>query len=167
MDGLLTFEHERSILLDRATYHWVRLETFRFGSARLVSELLSALIAHPRYRDTFATEFAGQGTHLLHGPYRVEHISAATFEPITSLSARKLLQDWANNAGVPVSPEVQAELDTRVFPLLESPMLFQLPDLRPDAQHDWGEVVGVDGFHEIVAIDEGDHVLVLIVAADD
>ncbi|MET9492379.1 hypothetical protein [Nocardia sp. NPDC006630] len=167
MDSPLTFETERSVLLDRGTYHWARLQTFRIDSARPVSELLTALVAHPRYRDHFATAFEGQGIHTLHGPYRVECIAADTFRPISSTSARILLQDWADNAGVPVSREIQAELDTQVFPLLEAPELLQLPDLRPDAQHDWGWVVGVDGFHELVAIDQADRVLTLIVAADD
>ncbi|MEG8183221.1 hypothetical protein [Nocardia terpenica] len=66
-----------------------------------------------------------------------------------------------------MSQQIQAELDTQVFPLLETPRLFQLPDLRPDAQHDWGWVVGVDGFHELVVIDQPDQVLTLVVAADD
>ncbi|WP_327141321.1 hypothetical protein [Nocardia sp. NBC_01327] len=167
MDSALTFDTGRLVLLDRGTYRWVSLKRFRIDSARPVSELLSALVAHPSYRDHFASAFETQGIHTLHGPYRVECITADTFRSINSSSARTLLQDWAGNAGVPVSREVQAELDTQVFPLLEAPELFQLPDLRPDAQHDWGWVVGVDGFHELVAIDQADRVLTLIVAADD
>ncbi|MCP9276794.1 hypothetical protein [Mycolicibacterium arenosum] len=46
-------------------------------------------------------------------------------------------------------------------------VIFELPDLRANAEHDWGYVVGCDGFHEYVCVDRGARELALIVASDD
>ncbi|GAB0105907.1 hypothetical protein JMUB6875_48890 [Nocardia sp. JMUB6875] len=169
MDGVLTFDHELTIHLDPGTYHWISVKVFRFESAQPNHEqLLSALIAHPRYRDHYATDFAEQGTHALHGPYRLDAITADTFTPTTAEAARTLLQDWANTASGSVPVKVQRELDERVFAWLGLGVLYRLPDLRPGAEHDWGWVVGaINGFHELVSIDHKNRILTLVVAADD
>jgi len=46
--------------------------------------------------------------------------------------------------------------------------IYQLPDIRATAQHDWGDVVGMEaGFHEFVIIDRAAGELALVVASDD
>ena len=45
--------------------------------------------------------------------------------------------------------------------------IYELPNIRATAQHDWGEVAGSDGFHEFVVINRENGELALIVASDD
>jgi hypothetical protein len=45
--------------------------------------------------------------------------------------------------------------------------VFELPDLRSIAEHQWGGVVGMNGFLEYVAISADRNQLNLLVASDD
>lgn len=162
----ITFEHERTVHLDQGTHHWVSIKQFRIDPAQPDHSLLAALVADPRYRDHYAGGDAADHDH--HGPYRLEHISAETFQPVGGAAAREVLELWAGDAtgGAP-SAHVQRDLEQHVYPVLVGPSLFHLPDLRPGAEHDWGWVVGQQGFHEFVAVDRVEHIMTLIVASDD
>lgn len=169
VESALTYEHGQVVYLDKGTYHWVSLKRFHIDQDLTDGELLSALIAHWAYHDHYAGEDAiKQDHHSLHGPYRLECITAETFQPARPAVAHALLQAWAEEAtaGSPSAP-VQSELDAKVYPLLEAVALYQLPGLRPEAEHDWGWVVGKEAFLEYVSIARTGRVLTLIVAADD
>ena len=43
----------------------------------------------------------------------------------------------------------------------------QLPNLRPESEHEWGRVVGSEALIEYVAIDRDGRRLSVVVAADD
>jgi hypothetical protein len=93
-----------------------------------------------------------QDHHSLHGPYRLECISADSFRPARPAVVHALVQASADAATNDApSLHVQQELDRRVYPPIETDSLWELPDLRPDAEHDWGWVVGRDAFYEYVA----------------
>lgn len=169
MDDPIAFDHERMIHLDCGTYHWVSLKAFRITADRPDADLLTALIHHPQYRDSYA--YGGpddQSSPSLHGRYRLDHISVDSFNHLSPQIAQLSLRQWADRASGTVSAAVQDELDRWVYPLLTDGALFELPSLGQDAEHDWGWVVGaVSGFHEIVAIDRLGLVMTLVVAADD
>ena len=55
----------------------------------------------------------------------------------------------------------------KVFSVPDAADYNQLPDLRDTAQHDWGYVVGSDGFYEFVLINRHTKNVALLVASDD
>jgi hypothetical protein len=58
-------------------------------------------------------------------------------------------------------------LASEVLPRVSAESIFRLPDPRGTAEHDWGWVVGVQGFHELVVIDRGSLGLTFLVASDN
>lgn len=151
--------------LDDGTYAWVSIRRFRVADVEEDDRaLLDALIAHPEYRD----DYAGGGadpTNEIHGPYRLGAITPETFEVSSSDEARRVIQEWADE-DEPQSLQTQDRLRQIVYPLLRG-TIYRLPDLRAHAEHEWGWVVGLRGFHEFVVIDRGDRTLALVVASDD
>lgn len=155
------------IHLERGTFQWVSIKRFEANGDLADAELLAALISHPQYHDHYAGgDPAEQGPHNLHGPYDLAHITSASFVPTTAATGRHVIQSWADSL-CPQPAEVRKELAEQVFAVLDSGSVYQLPDLRPTAQHEWGWVVGQLGFHEFVAISQDKATLVLIVASDD
>ena len=57
---------------------------------------------------------------------------------------------------MPLAQRLATELERLTS---EGNRLYELPDLRQTAKHDWGWVIGVDSFVEIVAIDRGSSTL--------
>lgn len=169
VDQPIVFDREDIVHLDKGTYHWVSLKWFGIDSDQSDRMLLEALVAHWQYHDHYAgVPVADQIHHRLHGPYRLECISAETFRPAHAAAAQALVQAWAVAAtSKELSPRIRRDLDQRVYAALDTDSLFQLPDLRPDAEHEWGWVVGRRAFHEFVAINRADRTMILIVAADD
>jgi hypothetical protein len=169
VDERVVFEHEQLIHFNQGTYHWVSLKQFRIDPALTDTDLLCALISHWAYHDHYGGQDAiDQDHHSLHGPYRLECIAPDTFRRARAAISESLVQAWAEEASDrSISPQVQQALDRSVYPLLSDDSLYHLPDLRPEAEYDWGWVVGREAFHEYVAIDRRRDVLTLIVAADD
>lgn len=169
MDDPIAFDHGRMIHLDSGTYHWVSLKAFRITADRPDTDLLAALIRHPQYRDSYAGGGPDdQSSSSLYGRYRLDRISADSFNQLSPRTAQLSLQQWADRAGGDVSATVQEELNRWLYPVLADSAVFELPRLGQDAEHDWGWVVGaVNGFHEIVAIDRPGRVMTLVVASDD
>jgi hypothetical protein len=140
MDRSIVFDHEQMVRLDKGTFHWVSLKQFRIDPTQSNRRLLDALVAHEQYRDHYAGGRAvDQNYHSLHGPYRLEYISVDTFRPVRPTVAQAVLQEWVKAAsnGLP-SPQVQQDLNQNVYSVLDADSLLQLPNLRPDAEHDWG-----------------------------
>lgn len=170
MPSLITFESERTIHMGANTRHWVSVKTFRIDKdSPDENSILTALISDPQYRDHYAGGSPdNQGSHLLHGPYRLDHISVQSFRRIDPHAAKALLQHWAAQACADPSAAVEAGLDEWVYSELINNDLFQLQDMCPGAKHEWGWVVGaINGFHELVAIDRTNSRLTLVVASDD
>ncbi|HEX3425599.1 MAG TPA: hypothetical protein VHT30_05670 [Acidimicrobiales bacterium] len=154
------------IKLGGGTYRWVDLK--RFGLTSDVDDLtaLRLLTRHVRYRDHYTSEDSSElDSGNLHGPYWVDHIDEASFEPTLAKSAVARLREWANEWGSPDEKNL-AELDRTVYPIIETATsVYLLPNLRERAQHEWGRVLG--DFLEFVVIDRTDQTLVMVVASDD
>jgi hypothetical protein len=175
-------------LVHLAHYTWVDIRRFRIlDAASGDTVLLAALIQHPQYRDDYlgkGLEAAADGER--HGPYWLSAIGPEAFQPIQADDGRLLLQRWADEsvshaismydsaiehgirpADPRPSPEVfQERLDARVYPCLVGDIV-QLPDMRDQAEHDYGWILGLQGFHEFLAIDREAGTLTLVVATDD
>jgi hypothetical protein len=143
---------------------WVDLKYFAIRSEASDTTLLAHLIEHEQYHD----HYAGQDPTSLHGPYRLDAITPATFESVSSQAAREELRGWVSSWVDPEDgPEVEATLAAEILPRLDGDALLRLPDLRQSAEHEWGWVVGNAGFIEVVIIDGEPAMLTLLVASDD
>ena len=80
---------------------------------------------------------------------------------------RNLIRTWAEY-DVSLTDDDRAAMESEIYPRIRhATSRYQLPDLRDTAQHDWGWVVGNNGFHEFVLIDRRTDSVALLVASDD
>lgn len=157
-----------------ASHSWISTKRFRFRGSGTDHDLLESLIGHQQYADHYAGQAVEEQTHAsVHGPYELAAISVATFVRSTASIARARLTEWAT--GCAMNGEGTAPTELAHFLAYELPIslaqsaasFYELPDIRERAGHDWGWVVGSQGFHEFVAIDRDALQLTLIVASDD
>ena len=145
-------------------YRWVDVKAFRFPQDALDGELLAALVTHEQFRD----DYAGDGIDpagLRHGPYWLRHVTARSYEPVSSSTARGALRGWTDQRGS-VPQSLEEALASTVHAVIDSATsCYRLRDLGRHAFHDWGGVH--TGFHEYIAIDRQQSLLTLLVAADD
>jgi len=163
----LRFVGGRLVHMPVGTYAWVDIKqfTYRRGEDR---QVLAALLGHREYRDHYAGGLVDeQSEHDLHGPYRLAALSAASFTPVTEAQAHTMLESWLSGWDSSVVSQMRALLVGEVYPLLAGGSVYQLPDLRSDAGHDWGWVVGLSGFYEFVVLDRGRGKLTVVVVSDD
>lgn len=153
-------------------FMWVDAKHFSMSRDASDAALLQALLGHDQYRDHYAGGGpADQGQHDLHGPYQLCKVLAESFEPTSTGAAEEALRAW-----LLTEPEVDEAserehllslLSSEVLPLLSHGTIYRLRDLRPDAEHEWGWVVGAGRFHEFVVINRDEGSLTLLVASDD
>jgi hypothetical protein len=169
VDGTLEFIDQEMVHLGPGTYHWVSIKRFRIESELTDGELLEALLSHQQYHDHYAGQpVAEQAQKDIHGPYRLDKIDVDSFVCADPDRASALILEWAAEADPdPMPSDVRERLEARVLPILASGVIYELPDLRATAQHDWGWVVGQSGFHEFISIDRGSAALTVVVASDD
>lgn len=151
-------------------FTWVNLKYFAIQPTVSDALLLTHLIANTQYQDHYAGQDpAEQPLHLLHGPYRLNAITPDTFQAVSIQTAGDDLRGWVSSwAGSGEDgPELEAKLSAAVIPRVVGDAIYRLPDLRQSAEHEWGSVVGQDGFHELVIIDRAAEKLTLLVASDD
>jgi hypothetical protein len=152
-----------------ADYRWISGRRFTTGSAPNDLELLAALVANEWYGHSYAepTPLSPTRGGEIHGPYRIEAISAQSFVAIERDLALEQIESWAKRYdGMP--EEFLLKVRTLTAELIPADFaVFELPDLRSIAEHQWGGVVGMNGFHEYVAISADRNQLNLLVASDD
>jgi hypothetical protein len=157
----------REIFINPAvTRHWVSIKVFELPDGVDDRTALALLIAHVRYRDSYA----GTGDKdmvTIHGPYWLSAITPDTFVVADPADTDTLIRTWAEYYAP--WPEADREaMDREVYSrIAAATVIYELPDIRATAQHDWGEVVGGDGFLELVVINRAKAELALIVASDD
>lgn len=148
------------------TRQWVDIKVFSVPDSVDDRTALAMMIAHVRYRDSYA----GTGDKDMvdiHGPYWLRAITPEAFGVADPAAAENLIRTWADySVRWPDADReaVQREVYARIN---RATVIYQLPDIRAGAQHDWGEVVGSDGFHEFVLLDRAAGELALVVASDD
>jgi hypothetical protein len=148
------------------TRRWVDIKVFGLPVDLDDRTALASMITHVRYRDSYASaDFEDAKT--IHGPYRLDAITPQTFTVADPAEAEGLIRTWAEYYGRWYDVDREAmhrEVYARIH---RAAVIYQLPDIRANAQHDWGDVVGGDGFHEFVVIDRAAGELALVVASDD
>lgn len=148
---------------------WISCQRFTANRPLSERELLLALIANPWYDHTYAEPLPASPSHRIgiHGPYTLRKITPDSFVEVDQGSSYERVGFWARELG-----ELPAPFESKIRALLieylpPGDALFELPNLRPDAEHSWGGVVGVHGFHEFVSISPDRRRLRLLVASDD
>ncbi len=128
-------------------------------------DVLLALLEHPSYRDDYASP-DGETDAPIHGPYRVETISTDAFNAVTVDEALAELKTWLDMYGTVASDQIEGDFPAVVRVIESGQSWFRLRDLGKQALHEWGWVVGMQGFHEFIVIGPGEYVRV-VVASDD
>jgi len=165
----------RTILLNDDAWRWIAVKRFRQDrpSEHPESDVLPALLSNPSYVDDHASPdgrtyaFAeGSTAEPIHGRYRLDALSPDLFDLVSPDHASAVLTGWLEQEGPFNSEPVEGDLD-EVFDLLrQSPMIFQLRTLGDEALHDWGWVVGKQGFHELVVVEPEGGVVVIVAGHD-
>jgi hypothetical protein len=147
------------------TFQWVDVRRFTLPApAADDATILALLIGHQQYGDDYAGGEPG-GDPLRHGPYRRDRITPGRFDAISPASAEQQLRSWAGRSA-PVPERLLPELERVVYqPLRSADAIHRLRDPDPADRHDWGGVH--QEFHELALIDRPNHILTLVVAADD
>jgi hypothetical protein len=150
----------------RTSRQWVSIKLFELPPDADDHAVLALLIHHLRYRDSYAApEFKDAET--IHGPYWLDAITPEVFSPMSAADAEALIRTWADYT-VPLTDDDREAMEREVYPRITgATSRYQLPDLRDTAQHDWGYVVGSDGFYEFVLINRHTNNVALLVASDD
>ncbi|KPH99854.1 hypothetical protein OV450_0702 [Actinobacteria bacterium OV450] len=145
-------------------HRWVSIKRFLLPAGTPNDhDLLSALIAHPEFRDTY--DGAGVWTEPRHGQWWADRITPRAYEAVDESRATATVHTWATS-GVPLPPDLGAKLREAVYaPIRQATSRYVLGTLPDDAHHDYGPL-HVD-FHELVLIDRRIGALTLLVAADD
>lgn len=153
-------------LRDRS-YRWIDVKEFKsYGFEAMASrDVLLALLDHPSYRDDYASP-DGETEAPIHGPYRVEAITGEAFDPVTAAEAVTELKTWLEMYGTVPSDQIEGDFAEVVRLIENGQSRFRLRDLGKQALHEWGWVVGSQGFHEFIIIGPSQEVRV-VVAADD
>ncbi|MFJ8540306.1 hypothetical protein [Streptomyces sp. NPDC093591] len=145
-------------------YRWVHVKRFHLPTdASTDRDLLSALIAHPEFRDTY--DGAGLWLEPRHGQWWSDRITPDTYAVADEAIARDVIDTWATRGA-----DLPAALETRLHevvyqPIRQATSRYTLGALPDDAHHDYGPIH--TEFHELVLIDRSLGVLALVVAADD
>lgn len=170
-DGLvlnLRFLGHDLVHMDEHTYSWVDIKRFAFEGPASVHDVLAALIGHEQYGDDYAGGDVGRAK-VIHGRYVLSDIRVESFKASSAEEATRVIAEWADRVNGPNGPgvassEVRARLDAEVFPLLAAGEVLRFEGA---AEHEWGWVVGGNGFHEYVVIGTEDGTVSLVVASDD
>lgn len=172
--------YQREIFINPSrTHQWISVKLFTLRCDVDDDTALTLLIAHPCYRDAYAG-VGGVGQQeaepYWHGPYWLSLISPNTFVKATpdaaaeeiDTFAERTIQTWDGPYARWHDADLEATRREVHQRFLRATTLYQLPDIRATAQHDWGQTVGSEsGFHEFVTIDRRSRELALIVASDD
>jgi hypothetical protein len=150
----------------RTTRQWVSIKLFALMPDMDDRTVMARLIQHVRYRDSYA-EPAFKDAENIHGPYWLSAISAGSFAAVSAADAETLIRTWANYTEPPTG-DIRSAMEHEAYQRIRgATKCYQLPDMRDTAQHDWGYVVGSDGFYELVLINRNSSSVALLVASDD
>jgi hypothetical protein len=108
-------------------------------------------------------------TDITHPSEKTSCLDAITIDSFTAAdpeSVQTTLHAWVGQfAPVPDIERDQAERE--LYSRVRTATSCYRFAVGPEAQHDWGDVMGLTGFHEFVFIDRRAGILVLVAASDD
>ncbi|MEU8381018.1 hypothetical protein [Streptosporangium sp. NPDC048865] len=162
----LAFASTSLVTFKDGTYRWVDVKRFRLTAPQDDGPLLTALLSHQLYRDDYLGSGSERDGEPVHGPYRLDALSAASFERVDQETACATIRTWAGRyADLPET--VARELEAEVYPLIRAATSrYRLRDLDEAARDDdLGWILGE--FHELILIDRDQDSLTVVAATDD
>ncbi|SNS53215.1 hypothetical protein SAMN05216276_101139 [Streptosporangium subroseum] len=164
----LAFDSATFVTFKDRTDRWVDVKHFQVCARPEDDEqLLTTLISHEMYRDDYLGSDSWKDTESsVHGPYRLDALSATAFEGIDQATALATIRTWAEKYRE-LSETVAQDLENEVHQLIRTATsCYRLKELDEAARDDrLGWILGE--FHELVLIDQHEGSLSLIVASDD
>jgi hypothetical protein len=175
--SVLTFHGETHIRLPWTVY--VNVRAFGFDAADNDAEAIAKLLEHDQYQDAFeGPTGVGQGRH---GPYRIEHLSAASYLQLPTVEAidqiKSLVVDASEieltddmsadvRALCVVAPGTGTLLQENVYDTFTAAdVAYQLRVLPESALGPPWQWQSVDSFHEYMSINRAGKTLTLVVCA--
>jgi hypothetical protein len=118
-------------------YRWVDTKHFQLPPEELDDrDLLSALISHPQFRDTY--DGAGVQDWPRHGQWWLGHIAPDTYKAIEAETAVDVIRSWANQHGKLPEP-LESRLHQELYiPIRKATSRYLLGQLPEEAFHDYG-----------------------------
>ncbi|MER5649012.1 hypothetical protein [Streptosporangium sp. NPDC002524] len=162
----LAFASTTLVNFKDGTYRWVDVKHFRLATPQDDEPLLTALLSHQLYRDDYLGADSRKDGGPVHGPYRLDALSPASFEEVDQEAARATIHTWAGRyADLPET--IAHDLEAEVYPLIRAATSrYRLRDLdEASRDDDLGWILGE--FHELILIDRNRDSLAVIVASDD
>jgi hypothetical protein len=143
-------------------HRFVVAKRLSYASKSNAASLLTLLLEHPAYRDTFLTPDSNQHDRVdMHGPFALSDIRVEDFGPIDARSARQAMEEfWADESyGLP-NPGATEQFKE----LIREVDLDHAKTLRLEKERSH---VLRDGFQEFVVINPEIHVVTLLVLGTD
>jgi hypothetical protein len=150
-------------------FRWVDVKNFELKKTRSHRDMLAVLIANPWYDDDYASPSGALPSPApnVHGPYRLDAITADSFEEVGTRNCSASLTAWGDQHGA-LPADFAAKFTQVVQSLLVgSAAVFRLRDLGPDALHRRNDHLGALGFLEYVIVSKNTNSVSLLVASDD
>ena len=161
----MLFRSHELIRFDDQSYRWIDIKRFDWDGREDDPEVLAALIASPRYRDTYlAPDSHQQDSETVHGPYLVAEITPGDFEGVPASVAEATVGEFVGLDESPPAPEVIRDIESVVLAKLRGAACYRLRRIAR-AEHEWASVLWE--FRELVAISRDAGEVALIVMAID
>ncbi|MGV0680160.1 MULTISPECIES: hypothetical protein [Mycolicibacterium] len=152
-------------------YSWCILLTFTIPSTAPSAVLIGSVLAHPRYRHDCISPWTG-AAEPVHGPYRLEALKADGFQRCSRAAAVDTLWSWPMtnlnpwvSAGFLLSRELVMAWTSPI--LSDADEIYRLSVPRDGNEHSYGWVIGLNGYHEFVAVSRRSATATVIIASDD
>lgn len=155
-------------------YSWCILLTFTIPSTApsASAELIGGVLAHPRYRHDHISRWTPANQEPVHGPYRLEALKADGFQRCSRATAVDILWSWPMtnlnpwvSAGFLLSRELVMAWTSPI--LNDADEIYRLSVPRDGNEHSYGWVIGLNGYHEFLAVSRRRATATVIIASDD
>ena len=150
-------------------YRFVVAKRLKYESKSNAATLLTLLLQHPSYRDTFLAPDSGQHDSAdMHGPFVLSDMRLEDFMPIDPRSARQAIEEfWADDShGLP-KPGMTEKFRELIRELdLDHAKTLRLEKSGASREHELSHIRR-DGFQEFVLIDPEAHAVTLLVMGID
>ncbi len=147
------------------SYRWIDLKRFGWQGNGRCDDVLATLIGRPEYRDHYLSpDTHEQDAGPIHGPYRLDAIYPACFQPISPSEAVAIVGEFCHMDPGPSDSEVRERIDALILLPMRSAECYRLREL-PNARHETGEILR--DFRELIGISRYAGEVLLVVMASD
>jgi hypothetical protein len=163
--GRLAYASHAIIHFEDRSYRWIDLKRFSWQMNGRNDDVLAELIQRPEYRDHYLSpDSHEQDAGPIHGPYRLDAIYPACFQPISPSEAVATVGEFCDLHPRPPNSGVRDRIDSLVLSPMRSAECYRLREL-PDAKHQIGDILS--HFRELVGISRDTGEVLLVVMASD